>query len=282
MSGQASLRSVTPSVSDSSASGDETWRPERRGRRKRKRRGRQRSRRGGSESDTSDSEERGSSDEDDTDGEMVGAGKSSGEDQASIALLHELGVNHHTTIDGKQAAMALKRSMEAIHNVEDISLVVSVIVKVSQRHDINLDGNMKVEPRMAKVVRSIKKTCGGDINEGSVDTALPTILRAITTACSGNGTKKQPKVIKALRSAAKGASASLSALEKDASRQSNLARLRGKAGGFMQTTAREQALIEHIQSELAEAQAVGGGRQDEDAEASEEAWSQSMSEGDSG
>ena len=172
--------------------------------------------------------------------------------------------------------------MEAIHNVEDISRVVSAIVKVSQRHDINLDGNMKVEPRMAKVIRSIKKTCGGDINEGSVDTALPTILRAITTACSGNGKKKQPKVIKALRSAAKGASASLSALEKDASRQSNLARLRGKAGGFMQTTAREQALIEHIQSELAEAQAVGGGRQDEDAEASEEAWSQSMSEGDSG
>ena len=270
-------RSVTPSASDSSASGDETRRPGRRGRRKRKRRGRRRSRRGGSESDTSDSEESGSSDE------VVGAETSSGEDQASIALLHELGITSHTTIDGKQAAMALKRSMEAIHNVEDISLVVNVIVKVSQRHDINVDGDMKVEPRMAKVIRGIKKTCGGDINEGSVDNALPTILRAITTACSKNGKKKRPKVIKALRRAAKGANASLSALAKDATRQSNLARLRGKTGGsgFIQTTAREQALIEHIQSELAKAQAVGGGRQDEAAEA-EEAWSQSMSEGDSG
>ena len=277
-------RSVTPSASDSSASGDETRRPGRRGRRKRKRRGRRRSRRGGSESDTSDSEGSGSSDEDDSDDEMVGAEKFSGEDQASIALLHELGVTNHATIDGKQAAMALTRSMGAIHNVEDISLVVSVIVKVSQRHDINLDGNMKVEPRMAKVIRGIKKICGGDVNEGSVDNALPTILRAITTACSKNGKKKRPRVIKALRRAAKGANASLSALAKDATRQSNLARLRGKAGGsgFMQTTAREQALIEHVQSELAEAQAGGGGRQDEDAEASEEAGGQSMSEGDSG
>ena len=266
--------------SSSSSDSGESPEQERRRRRKREKRGRERHR--GSESDSSDSDS-GSSDEDDSDDEGVGAGQPTGDDQASIALLHELGVTNHTTIDGKQAAMALKRSMEAIHNVEDISLVVNVIVKVSQRHDINVDGDMKVEPRMAKVIRGIKKTCGGDINEGSVDNALPTILRAITTACSKNGKKKRPRVIKALRRAAKGANASLSALAKDATRQSNLARLRGKTGGsgFIQTTAREQALIEHIQSELAKAQAVGGGRQDEAAEA-EEAWSQSMSEGDSG
>ena len=241
--------------SSSSSDSGESPEQERRRRRKRKKRGRERHR--GSESDSSDSDS-GSSDEDDSDDEGVGAGQPTGDDQASIALLHELGVTNHTTIDGKQAAMALKRSMGAIHNVEDISLVVNVIVKVSQRHDINVDGNMKVEPRMAKVIRGIKKICGGEISVSSVDNALPTILRAITTACSGNGKKKRPKIIKALRSAAKGANASLSALAKDATRQSNLARLRGKSGGngFMQTTAREQALIDQIKGDL-----QGGGAQ---------------------
>ena len=245
----------SPSSSDSSDSGDESPVPARR-RRKRKKRGRERHR-GGSESDSSDSDSE-SSNEDDSDDERVGAGKSSGDDQASIALLHELGVTNHTTIDGKQAAMALKRSMGAIHNVEDISLVVDVIVKVSQRHDIDVDGNMNVEPRMAKVIRGIKKICGGEISVSAVDNALPTILRAITTACSGNGKKKRPKIIKELRSAAKGANTSLSALAKDATRQSNLARLRGKTGGngFMQTTAREQALIDQIKGDL-----QGGGAQ---------------------
>ena len=244
-----------PSSSESSDSDDESPEPPRR-RRKRKKRGRERYR-GGSESDSSVSDSE-SSNEDDSDDERVGAGKSSGDDQASIALLHELGVTNHTTIDGQQAATALKRSMGAIHNVGDISLVVNVIVKVSQRHDINVDGNMQVEPRMAKVIRGIKKICGGEIDASSVDNALPTILRAITTACSGNGKQKRPKIIKELRSAAKGANASLSALAKDATRQSNLARLRGKTGGngFMQTTAREQALIDQIKGDL-----QGGGAQ---------------------
>ena len=158
--------------------------------------------------------------------------------------------------------------MESIFNVDDITRVVGVIVKVAQRHDIDIDGDMGIEPLMAKAIRGIKKTCGGNVSEDSVDNALATILRTIVAECAKKKKKKgqkkpakRPKAVKALKRAAQQALASLSSLAKDATRQSNLARLRGRSsGGFMQTTDREQALIDQFKragSEKAASGAVG-------------------------
>ena len=244
-------------ASESEGEGREEAAERKRKRRDRKRRERERKRKRDVDGDGDPSA---SDESDESDGEAPGAvhvGAEPGRSQASIALLHQLGVTTHTTIDGVSAASALQQAMGSMYNVDDTSRVVSVIVKVAQRHDIDIDGDMRVEPLMAKATRGIKKICGGDITEDSVDNALATILRTIAAECAKKKAKrgqqkpaKRPKAAKALQRAAQQALASLSSLAKDATRQSNLARLRGKStGGFMQTTDREQALIDQIKRE---------------------------------
>ena len=249
----------TPEVSDSGSESDgrKEAKERKRKRRDRKKRERERKRK---RADDSDGYSSVSDESDESEGDEPGTahvGSVPGQSQASIALLHQLGVTNHTTIDGISAASALQQAMESTFNVDDITRVVGVIVKVAQRHDIDIDGDMGIEPLMAKAIRGIKKTCGGNISEDSVDNALATILRTIVAECAKKKKKKgqkkpakRPKAVKALKRAAQQALASLSSLAKDATRQSNLARLRGRSsGGFMQTTDREQALIDQIKRE---------------------------------
>jgi hypothetical protein len=175
-------------ASESEGEGREEAAERKRKRRDRKRRERERKRKRDVDSD-GDPSARDESDE--SDGEAPGAvhvGAEPGRSQASIALLHQLGVTTHTTIDGVSAASALQQAMGSTCNVDDTSRVVSVIVKVAQRHDIDIDGDMRVEPLMAKAIRGIKKICGGNITEDSVDNALATILRTIAAECA----KKSP------------------------------------------------------------------------------------------
>ena len=225
-----------------------------------------RRRRRHSSSSSSDSE----SDSEDEDGDLHYKG-SRPAFSASQAQLAVLGLNSRARVAGADAVVNLTEQFQVIRSVRDIDEFVTKLVELSGYVQIDLTGNPTVELAALDVFRGVEDDLGArptaeNVNGSSLGTLEGIMDRAgESTAIRFRGVR----IFKVLKTAVRGAIKRIDRFSKNASKESNLDRLRGRnpSDGFINLTPREQAFKDSFKAELSGIKKLvksGQGRQPKD------------------
>ena len=174
---------------------------------------------------------------------------------ASQAQLAVLGLNSRARVAGADAIVNLTAQFRVIKSVRDIDEFVTKLVELSGFVQIDLTGNPTVELAALDVFRGIEEDLGAKPTAENVNGSLLGTLEGIMDRAEESKTirSKGVRIFKELRTAVRGAIKRIDRFSKNASKESNLDRLRGRnpSGGFINLTPREQAFKDSFQTELA-------------------------------
>ena len=180
---------------------------------------------------------------------------------ASQAQLAVLGLNSRAKVAGADAIVNLTEQFGVIRSVRDIDEFVTKLVELSGYVQIDLTGNPTVELAALDVFRGIEDDLGARPTAENVNGSLLGTLESIVDR-AGESTAirfRGVRIFKALKTAARGAIKRIDRFSKNASKESNLDRLRGRSasGGFINLTPREQAFKDSLQAELSGIKKLG-------------------------
>ena len=208
-----------------------------------------RRRRRHSSSSTTDSES--DSEDEDDDLTFEGCRKGFTDSQAQLAVL---GLNSRARVSGADAIVNLTKQFQVIRSVRDIDEFVGKFVELSRHVQIDLTGNSTVELAALDIFRGVEDDLGARPTTENVNSSLLGTLESILDRAEESKAIRfhGVRIFKALRTAVRGAIKRIDRFSKNASKESNLDRLRGRnsSTGFINLTPREQALKDSFQAEL--------------------------------
>ena len=208
-----------------------------------------RRRRRHSSSLSTDSESGGEDEDDDL--TFEGRRKGFSDPQAQLAVL---GLNSRARASGADAVVNLTKQFRVIRSVRDVDEFVAKFVELSRRVQVDLTGDPTVELAALDVFRVVEDDLGARPTEEDVNGSPLGTLESILDQAEESKTVRLRgvRVFKALRTAVRGSTKRVARFSRDASKESNLDRLRGRnsSGGFVNLTPRGQAFKDSFQAEL--------------------------------
>ena len=189
---------------------------------------------------------------------------------ASRAIVTNLAVTSKTKLSGQQGLEALISACANVECVNDVDDFVNVLVELNKYiaiaiHDsgttpVEMDEDRRDNALEIKVVRlfqAISRQLGDSVSTTSINAHLLSVLRTIVTHAVRGG-----RQLKELATVAAATREAVEDFSKDASKESNLNRLRGISGnGFIDLNEKERALHDMLAGKFA---SIGGHNRDRD------------------
>lgn len=221
---------------------DEADKPRKERKRKRKQRRRRSSYGDSSNSDTSGSDSSGSDSDSASDHDVGGNHRQS---LSSAALVASLCLTKHARLDGKSAINVLTTSMKQMENVNDIESFVTTLTTVANSVTVDTgQGDTETELKATALFQAVERHLGGPVTADRLNDTLLSTIRVIIDKARKSRFKRLHKVAERARKRIKG-------FTQDASKETNLSKLRGCAGrGFVELSLKEQQTTSAITDRL--------------------------------
>ena len=189
---------------------------------------------------------------------------------ASRAIVTNLAVTSKTKLSGHQGLEALTSACANVECVNDVDDFVNALAELNKHiaiaiHDsgttpVEMDEDRRDNALEIKVVRlfqAISRQLGDPVFTSSINAHLLLVLRTIVTHAARGGPQ-----LKELATVASATRDAVEAFFKDASKESNLNRLRGISGnGFVDLNEKDRALHDMLAGKFA---SIGGHNRDRD------------------